>query len=75
MKIGKVWVLYVRVTVLQVVTELHGRVGGVGTLGAVVHLHALMFPRMENVLTDVFSTVGSREPNQEEETMKLFLSK
>lgn len=46
------------------VAELHGRVGGVATFGAVVHLHALVFSRMENVLADVLSTVGSKADKQ-----------
>lgn len=59
MQVGKVWVLDVWVAVLQVVAELHGRIGGIKTLGAVVHLHALVFPRVENVLPYVLRTVGS----------------
>lgn len=49
---------------LQVVAELHGRVGGVATFGTVVHLHTLVFSRMENVLPDVLSTVGSKADKQ-----------
>ena len=46
---------------LQVIAELHGRVGSVATFGTVVHLHALMLPCVENVLPDVLRTVGSTE--------------
>ena len=49
---------------LQVVAELHGRIGGVATFGTVVHLHALMFARMEYVLPDVLRTVGSEGDKQ-----------
>lgn len=44
---------------LQVVAELHGRVGAKGAFWTVVHLHALMFACVEDVLPDVLSTVGS----------------
>ncbi len=46
------------------VAELHGRVGGIVTFGTVVHLHALMLARMENVLPDVLGTVGSKGDKQ-----------
>lgn len=46
-------------TFLQVVTELHGRVGSIVTFRTVVHLHALVFARMEDVLPDILSTVRS----------------
>lgn len=49
---------------LQVVAELHGRVGGIVAFGTVVHLHAFMLSRMKNVLPDVLSTVGSKEDKQ-----------
>lgn len=51
-------------TFLQVVAEVHGRVGSITTFGTVVHLDTFMFPRMENVLPDVLSTVGSKEDKQ-----------
>lgn len=59
MQVGQVWVLDIGVMIFQVVAELRRRVGAEGALGTVVHLHALVFPRMENVLADVLSTVGS----------------
>lgn len=46
------------------VAELHGRVGGVATFRTVVHLHSLVFARVENVLPDVLSTVGSKRDKQ-----------
>lgn len=57
MQVGQIWILNIRVIFLQVVAELHGRVGGIVTLGTVVHLYALVFARMKNVLPDVLSTV------------------
>lgn len=60
MQVGEVRVLDVRVTGLQVVAELHGRVGGMVAFGAIVHLHALVFAGVENVLPDVLGTVGSK---------------
>lgn len=60
MQVGEVWVLNIRVIVLQVVAELHRRVGGTVTFGAVVHLHAVVFSRMEYVLSDILCTVGSK---------------
>lgn len=59
MQVGQIWVLNIGVMIFQVVAELHGRVGAEGALWTVVHLYALMFPRMENVLADVLRTVGS----------------
>lgn len=58
-QVGQVWVLNVGVMILQVVAELHGRVGAEGALGTVVHLDALVLPRVEDVLADVLRTVGS----------------
>lgn len=60
-QVGQVWVLNIRVVVFQVVAELHRRVGAESALGTIVHLYALVFPRVENVLADVLSTVGSDE--------------
>lgn len=57
MQVSQVWILNIRVIFLQVVAELHGRVGGIVTLRTVVHLHALVFACMKNVLPDVLSTV------------------
>lgn len=57
MQVGQVWILNIRVIFLQVIAELHGRVGGIVTLWTVVHLHALVFACMKNVLPDVLSTV------------------
>lgn len=59
MQVGQVWILNVRVIFFQVVAELHGRVGSIVTLRTVVHLHALVFSRMKNVLADVLCAVGS----------------
>lgn len=56
-QVGQVGVLDVWMLFLQVIPELHGDVGAVVTLGAVVHLDAFMFARVENVFADVFSTV------------------
>lgn len=64
MEVGQVWILDVQVRILQVVSELHGGVGGVVTFGTVVHLHALVFPRVEDVLADILSTVGSEGDKQ-----------
>lgn len=58
-QVGQVWVLNIGVMILQVVAELHRRVGAEGALGTVVHFYALVFARMKNVLADVLSTVGS----------------
>lgn len=58
-QVGQVWVLNIGVMLFQVVAELHGRVGAEGALWTVVHLHALVFPRVQNVLADVLRTVGS----------------
>lgn len=58
-QVGQVWVLNIGVMLLQVVAELHGRVGAEGALRTVVHLDALVFPRVEDVLADVLRTVGS----------------
>lgn len=41
------------------VAELHWRICGIATFGAVVHLHSLVFSRMENVLPDILCTVRS----------------
>ena len=57
-QVGQVRVLDVRVVLLQVVAELGGRVGCRLTLGAVVHLHTLVFPRVQDVLADVLGAVG-----------------
>lgn len=59
MQVGQVRVLDVGVMLFQVVAELHGRVGAEAALGTVVHLHTLVFPRVENVLADVLGAVGS----------------
>lgn len=56
----------------QVIAELSRRVGAEGALGTVVHLHTLVFPRMENVLAYVLSTVGS-ERNRDEDACVLFV--
>lgn len=64
MKVGQVWILDVMVVFLQVVAKLHGRVCGVWAFGTVVHLNALMFARVEDVLPDVLSTVGSKGDKQ-----------
>ena len=58
-QVGQVRVLDVRVMLLQMVPEVHGAVGAVVTLGAVVHLHSLVLPRVQDVLSDVLRTVGS----------------
>lgn len=58
-QVGQVWVLNIRVVVFQVVAELHRRIGAESALGTIVHLYALVFPRVEDVLADVLSTVGS----------------
>lgn len=58
MEVCQVWILDIRVIILQVVPELHGRVGGEGAFGTVVHLHSVMLPRVENMLPDVLRTVG-----------------
>lgn len=70
MQVGEVWVLDIWVALLQVVAKLHGRIGGINTLGAVVHLHPLVFPRVENVLPDVLRTVG---PMGDKNRQKVFL--
>lgn len=59
MEVSQIWILKIGVVVLQVVAELHGRVGAKGAFWTVVHLHALVFACVEDVLPDVLSTVGS----------------
>lgn len=57
MQVGQVGVLDVRMLFFQVVPELHGDIGAIVTLGAVVHLDTFVFACVENVFADVFSTV------------------
>lgn len=57
MQVGQVRVLDVRMLFFQVIPELHGDIGAIVTLGAVVHLDAFVFARVEDVFADVFSTV------------------
>lgn len=59
MEVSQIWILNIEVVLLQVVAELHGGVGAEGTFWTVVHLHALMFAGVEDVLPDVLRTVGS----------------
>lgn len=68
MQVGEVRVLNIGVKLFQVVAELHRRVGAEAALGTVVHLYTLVFPRMENVLADVLSTVGSEGDGEGEES-------
>lgn len=56
-QVGQVGVLDVRMLFFQVVPELHGDIGAIVTLGAVVHLDTFVFACVENVFADVFSTV------------------
>lgn len=58
MQVGKVWVLNIQMIFLQVVAELHWRVRSIATFGTVVHLYAVVLPRVEDVLPDVLCTVG-----------------
>lgn len=64
--------------VLQVVAELHGRVGCVATFRAVVHLHSLVFASVKNVLPDVLGAVGSggdREGDEGHEHLSMYPQK
>lgn len=67
MQVGQVRVLNVRMLLLQVIPELHGNVGAVVTLGAVVHLDPFVFACVQNVLADVFSAVGPEGKNKPSE--------
>lgn len=63
MQVSQVWVLNVRVSLFQVVPEVHGGVGGVAALGTVVHLHPLMLACVQDVFTDVLCAVRSDNTN------------
>lgn len=61
MQVGQVGVLDVGVLLFQVVPEFHGDVCPVVALGAVVHLHPLVFAGVQDVLADVLGAVGPSE--------------
>jgi hypothetical protein len=57
MQISEVRVLDVRMLLFQVVSEFYRDIRPIVTFGAVVHLDSFMFPSMQNVFADIFSTV------------------